>query len=361
MQIGIVGLPYSGKTTLFQTLTETHQDTEALAKRHTNQAVVKVPDERLDRLTEIFKPKKQVNASIDIIDMAGVQRGETAGSAFTSNYISKIRTNDAIIHVVRCFEDETVPHIEGSIDMVRDVKLFEEEFIFSDMAFLENRFERLEKDMRNPKSRDRAAKELEYMKKWNDTLQQETPLRELDYDQNEKYYVKNYQPLTAKPLIIALNLSEKDVKNSSELVEKVNTEISGKNVTVEPFFAKIEMELSQLEDKEKQIFMQEYGLKESPLNRMIRSAYDLLGLQSFFTVGDDECRAWTINKGMNAQEAAGEIHTDFYNKFIRAEVVNYDQFIEQGSMAKCRDAGLLRLEGKDYIVQDGDIINVRHG
>lgn len=360
MQIGIVGLPFSGKTTLFQTLTETHLDPEALAKRDSNQAIVKVPDERLDKLTEMYNPKKKVNATIEIVDVAGVQKAEQ-GSMFNTQFLTKVRTNDAIIHVVRGFEDDMVPHIENSIDIIRDIQTFEDEFIFSDMAFLEKRFEKLEKELKKGKDKDKLLREKAAMEKWNEALQNEMPIRELDLSDDEQWYVKNYQPLSAKPLMIALNLSESDVDKSDGILAKVKDKVKGKNFRVEPFFAKIEMELSQLDDEEKNMFMDEYGLKESPLNRMIRGAYDLLGLQSFFTVGEDECRAWTIKKGMNAQESAGVIHTDFYNKFIRAEVVAYDDYVEHGSMAACRDKGLVRLEGKEYIVKDGDIINVRHG
>jgi ribosome-binding ATPase YchF (GTP1/OBG family) len=211
------------------------------------------------------------------------------------------------------------------------------------------------------KNKDMMIKEKEYIQRWSEALQNETPLRDLDMSEDEMRYARNYQPLSAKPLLIALNLDENDIKKSDEIVESVRSKFSGKNVKIEPFFAKIEIELSQLSPDEKEMFMGEYGLTESALSRLIRSAYDLLGLQSFFTVGEDECRAWTIKKGMTAQEAAGVIHTDFYNKFIRAEVVGYHDFIECGSFAKCKEKGHFRLEGKEYIVKDGDILHVRHG
>lgn len=361
MQIGVAGLPYSGKTTLFQTLTDIHLDAAAVQKRETNLAMVKVPDTRLDILTEIFKPKKKVNATIEFADFVGVQRADRASAQFNTQFLNKIRTNDAIIHVVRGFDDEALPHVEGSINLLRDIKLLEEEFIFADFSFIENRFEKLEKDMTKQKSKDEAKKELEVMQRWHAHLERELPLREIDAQPEEIKYFKNYQPLSAKPLLIALNLDEADVSRAGEITAEVWKAIAGEKIRIEPFFAKIEMELSQLEPEEKEIFMKEYGLTESPLNRMIRGAYDLLGLQSFFTVGDDECRAWTIKKGMNAQEAAGAIHTDFYNKFIRAEVVGYNDFISAGTLAKCRDKGMLRLEGKEYVVADGDILNIRHG
>jgi GTP-binding protein YchF len=262
--------------------------------------------------------------------------------------------------VVR-FRDESVPHVEGDIDMVRDIRTLEEEFLFADMAFVENRFEKIEKDMKKPKAKDAAIKERSIMEKWNEALQNETPLRQLDMTDDEKQYVKNYQPLTAKPLLIALNLDENDIDKSSQIVADINAQLDMKNVKIEPFFAKIEMELMNLAEDEKSMFMEDYGLKESALSRLIRSAYDLLGLQSFFTVGEDECRAWTIRKGNTAQEAAGTIHTDFYNKFIRAEVVAYKDFMDNGSFAKCKENGVFRLEGKEYIVQNGDILHVRHG
>lgn len=361
MQIGIVGLAYSGKTTLFQTLSQIHIDPAAMQKKDANQAIVKVPDKRLDKLTEIFNPKKQINATIEILDMAGMQKADTPGQQFTPQFLTKVRPNDALIHVVRGFDDDAVPHIEGSIDIMRDIKTLEEEFIFTDLAFIENRYDKIEKDMKRPKTKDQATKEKEIMDKWNEALQEEIPLRDLDMSAEEQALAKNYQPLSAKPMMIALNFSESDVEQSKKIVDDIKSKIKGKNISVEPFFAKIELELSQLDEEEKQVFMDEYGLTDSPLDRMIAGAYNLLGLQSFFTVGEDECRAWTIKKGMNAQESAGAIHTDFYNKFIRAEVVGYDEFIEAGSLAKCKEQGKLRLEGKEYVVEDGDILNIRHG
>jgi ribosome-binding ATPase len=361
MQIGIVGLPYSGKTTFFQTLTETLLSPDALQKRDANQAVIKVQDERLDKLTAIFNPKKKINATIEIVDLVGLQKGDHSSQTFSTNFISKVKTNDALIHVVRGFRDESVPHVEGDIDMVRDIRTLEEEFLFADMAFVENRFEKIEKDMKKPKAKEIAIKEKAVMEKWNEALQNETPLRQLDMTDEDKHYVKNYQPLTAKPLLIALNLDEDDIANSEDIVKEINSKLEMKNVKIEPFFAKIEMELMNLPQDEKAVFMEEYGLSESALSRLIRSAYDLLGLQSFFTVGEDECRAWTIRKGENAQQAAGTIHTDFFNKFIRAEVVAYDEFISNGSFAKCKENGVFRLEGKEYVVQNGDILHVRHG
>lgn len=361
MQIGIVGLPYTGKTTLFQTLTQIHLDAAAMQKRETNQAMVKVPDKRLDALTGIFNPKKKVNAVIEIVDLVGVQKGDSSSSQFNSQFMSKVKTNDALLHVVRGFADESVPHIEGSVDILRDIRILEDEFLLADLAFVEGRFEKLEKEMMKQKNKEEAKKEIEAMHRWQAALDAGTPLREIEMTEDDLKYLRNYQPLTAKPLLIAINLDESDVAKSSEILKMVNDSLKGNKVKAEPFFAKIEMELSQLADDEKAVFMDEYGLTDSPLDRMIAGAYELLGLQSFFTVGEDETRAWTIKKGMTAQDAAGVIHTDFYNKFIRAEVAGYDDFMNEGTLAKCKDKGLLRLEGKEYICKDGDILNIRHG
>ena len=361
MQIGIVGLPFSGKTTFFHTLTETHVDAGALQKRDTNQAVVKVPDKRLDEFTAIFNPKRKVNASIEFVDIVGVQKGDHSSASFTSLFLTKVRTNDALIHIVRGFEDDSIPHIEGSIDIARDIKILDEELLFADLAFVENRLEKLEKDLMKQKIKDVALKEKEVFIKWQNFLQTEKPLRELDFSEEEMRLVRNYQPLTAKPLLIALNLDESDINRRDEIVQTLKQKLNLKNVSIEPFFAKIELELAELPPDEKIEFMKEYGFTDSALSRLIRSAYKLLDLQSFFTVGEDECRAWTIRKGMNAQEAAGVIHTDFFSKFIRPEVVAYQDFISCGTFAKCKEKGHFRLEGKEYIVKDGDILHVRHG
>ncbi len=361
MKIGIVGLPFSGKTTFFQTITGAELYSETTHKKEDKIGVVKVPDERLDKLYNIFNVGKKINATIEVVDMAGMQSGDGSSQTFTPNQIGKIKTNDALLFVVRGFHDESVPHIEGSIDMVRDVRTLDDEFMLADMTFIESRLEDVEKEMKSPKQKAAAQKKKEILEKWNDALQNDTPLRDINMGEEETKLAKNYQPLTAKPLLVALNLDEDAVDKSEGITKRISDEITGESVKIAPFFAKIEMELSQLDEEEKDSFMKEYGIEESALNRLIRTAYDLLGLQSFFTIGEDECRAWTIKKGATAQEAAGAVHTDFYDKFIRAEVVSYDEFIKRGSVAKCKEDGVFRLEGKDYIVRDGDIIEIRHG
>lgn len=359
MQIGIVGLPLSGKTTLFQTLTKTHLDPSTLAKGETHQAVIKVPDERLDKLYDIFKPKRKVNATIEIVDVVGLQKGETGSPQFTNNFLSKVKTNDALVQVVRLFENEFAPHPFGSIDMMRDINTFETEFIVSDLSIVENRLDKIKKQIQKTQD-ENLKKEIPVLEKCLEYLNKEIPLRDADLTKDEIRILRAYQLLTLKPMLIALNLDESLINKEDEFFNILIKKKLSKNTRVLAFYGKIEMELSELSDEEAKEFMKEYGIKESALTKLIREAYDLLGLQSFFTVGEDEVRAWTIRKGMNAQEAAGEIHTDFYNKFIRAEVVHYDDFIKYGSFAKAKEFGAWRLEGKEYIVKDGDILTIRH-
>ena len=359
MQIGIVGLPFCGKSALFQTITKTHLDPGVIAKGEFHQSVIKVPDKRLDELTAIFNPKKKVNAAIEFVDVAGLQKGDSGSAQFTTNFLSRVKTNDALVQVVRLFENELVPHPEGSINMMRDLNTFETEFIISDLALLENRIDKIKKQILKTQD-DNLKRELPLLEKCYETLQEEKPLRSLHLTRDELKLLKTYQLLTVKPMLIALNFDETQGKETEKYLEQLVKSKLDTNTKVIVFFGKIEQEMSELPEEDAAVFMKEYGIKESALNSLIRAAYDLLRLQSFFTVGEDECRAWTIRKGMNAQEAAGEIHTDFFNKFIRAEVVHYTDFITAGSFAKAKEIGNWRLEGRDYIVNDGDIISVRH-
>jgi GTP-binding protein YchF len=360
MQIGIVGLPFSGKSTLFQTITKTHIDPAALTKAETHHAVVKVPDGRLEKLSAIFSPKRTVNASIEFVDVVGLKKGESGSTQFTTNFLSNVKTNDALVQVVRLFANHAVPHPDGSIDAMRDIASFETEFILSDLAVVETRIDRIKKQVM--KTQDAQLKlELPVLEKCHHALESEKPLREVEFTKEELVLLKTYQLLTIKPMLIALNLDESQRGEAANYVKVVTEKKEGKNTRAVSFFGKIEMEMSELSDDEARLFMDEYGIKESALNTLIREAYSLLGLRSFFTVGEDECRAWTIRNGMNAQEAAGVIHSDFFNKFIRAEVVHYDHFVvHDGSFAKAKEAGHWRLEGKEYPVKDGDIISIRH-
>jgi GTP-binding protein YchF len=359
MQIGIVGLPFAGKSTLFQTITKTHLDPTALTKAEAHQAIVKVPDPRLDRLSGLFNPKRTIAATIEFVDVAGLKKGETGSTQFTTNFLTNVKTNDALVQVVRAFAEETVPHPDGSIDVARDIASFETEFILSDMAILETRIERINKQL--AKTQDPQMKrELPVLEKCLQVLQGGKPLRGAGLSPQEEQLLKTYQLLSIKPMLIAVNFSESQRSTAAGLVTQVGAALPSGTPLI-PFFGKIEMELSELADEEAKAFMEEYGIRESALDALIRESYALLGLQSFFTVGEDECRAWTIRRGMTAQESAGVIHSDFFNKFIRAEVVGYDPFIDLGgSFAKAKEAGQWRLEGKEYIVKDGDIISVRH-
>jgi GTP-binding protein YchF len=361
MQIGIVGLPYSGKSTLFQTITKTHLDASAIGKNETHQSVIKVPDERLDRLAEIFCPQKTTRATIDLVDVVGLKKGDSGSTQFTSNFLGTVKTNEVLVQVVRLFEDHAIPHPEGSIDMVRDFRSFETEFILSDLFILENRIEKITKQIQKSGGNDLLKRELPALKKSYDILHSEQPLREAELSSEDLFILKSYQLLTLKPMLIALNLDENQREDTERLVESARRVKAGKNTKVLSFHGKIEMEMSALSDEDAELFMSGYGIKESALHMLIREAYDLLGLQSFYTVGEDECRAWTIKKGMTAQEAAGVVHSDFFNKFIRAEVVGYDDFIQHGgSFPRVKENGVWRLEGKEYVVQEGDILSIRH-
>ena len=352
MQLGIVGLPFSGQSTLFQAITKTHLDPTAAAKGDTHVGVVKVPDERLDRCSALFKPKSTVYATIEFVDVAGLKKGASGTAQFTTGFLSAVKTNDALIQVVRLFQDDADP--------LRDVATFETEFILADMAVIEPRLEKIRKQIGRGND-DLMKKELPVLEKCLALLQEEKPLRNEDFSAEELHLLKTYQLLSLKPMLIALSLDESQQAVMAEETARVAAAKAGLRTRVIAFFGKIDMEISELSADEARVFLDEYGIKESALSTLIREAYALLGLQSFLTVGEDECRAWTIRTGMTAQEAAGVIHSDFVNKFIRAEVVSYDDFIAaEGSFAKAKEAGHWRLEGKTYVVQDGDILNIRH-
>ncbi len=361
MQLGIVGLPFSGKSTLFQAITKTHLDAAAIGKTEAHLGVVKVPDERLDRCTALFSPKSTVHASIEFVDVAGLQKGASGTAQFTTSFLSAVKSNDALIQVVRLFSNDAVPHPDGSIDPLRDVTTLETEFILADMAVVESRVEKIHRQIGRGND-EQIKKELPVLEKCLTLLQQEKPLRNEDLSPEELHILKTYQLLSLKPMLIALSLDESQQPIMEEEVCRVAAAKAGLRTRVVAFFGKIDMEISELSGDEARVFLDEYGIKESALDTLIREAYALQGLQSFLTVGEDECRAWTIRIGMSAQEAAGVIHSDFVNKFIRAEVVHYDDFIAaEGSFAKAKAAGHWRLEGKNYVVKDGDILNIRHG
>ena len=360
MQLGIVGLPFSGKTTLFQAVTKTHLDPASASRSDAHLGIAKVPDERLDRCAALFNPKSTVHATIEFVDVAGLKKGASGTTQFTTGFLSAVKNNDALIQVVRLFHDEAVPHPDGSIDPLRDVATFETEFLLADMAVLESRVEKIHKQMGRLHD-EQLKRELPVLEKCLALVQAEKPLRNEELSKEELHILKTYQLLSLKPMLIALSFDESQLAIVDDEVSRVAAAKAGLRTRVGAFFGKIDMEMSELSGEEARMFMSEYGIRESALDTLIREAYALLGLQSFLTVGEDECRAWTVRAGATAQEAAGVIHSDFVQKFIRAEVVHYDDFISAGgSFAKAKEAGHWRLEGKGYVVRDGDILNIRH-
>ncbi len=359
MQIGLVGLQYSGKTTLFNTLAGIEEDPAATMKEDAVIEVVKVPDERLDKCSDIYNPKKQVNATIEIFDFPGLRKSDDGKLKITSNFLNSVRNNDALIYVIRQFTDDSVLHPLNNIDPLSDILFLETEFLFSDIAFFENRIEKVKKDVAKSKD-EKLKRELPVLEKCLAHLEEEKPLRTLNLDENELKALTGYQLLSRKKVIVAINFDEESMDKVDSIISEVREGLADSETAIIPFFAKVEYELAQLDEDDRATFMEDYGIKESALEKILRTSYKVLGLQSFFTVGEDECRAWTIKEGYTAQQSAGVIHTDFFNKFIRAEVVHYDHFMEHGSIAKCKDAGVWRLEGKEYVVKDGDILNIRH-
>jgi GTP-binding protein YchF len=360
MQIGIVGLPFSGKSTLFQTLTRSHLDDAAAHGRHTNAAMVKVPDERVNKLGEFFQPRKLVFTSIEFVDVVGLKKGDRDSTQFTGTFLASVKTNDALLHVVRTFDDPLYPHPEGSIDPARDIRILETEFLLADMAMVESRLDKLRRQVQKVHD-DRSKAELKVLEQCSAWLEKEKPLRTLELDSNDKKIIRGFQFLTEKPLLVLLNLADDQIGEAEQKAAAIQKDFGDSKIMVDSFVGKIEMELAMMSDEDAELFMADYGIKESALKRIIQSAHRLLGLICFLTAGDDECRAWTIKEGMNAQEAAGAIHTDLMNRFIRAEVVHFDDFVSNGSMATCKEKGQWRLEGREYIVKDGDILTIRHG
>ena len=360
MKIGIVGLPFSGKTTLFNALTGAHVDTTSYSggKDEAHQSTIKVPDERVEKLTEIFQPKKKIPATIDYIDLGGLSTSEQKKQGFSDNFLGQIRTVDAILVVVRAYEDDNVPHPLNTIDPVRDLAYIESEFILSDLAIIENRMQRLQRTLRAQKN-DQDVREYNLLEKFKDQLENEQPLRCMSMTADEELIVRGYQFLTLKPHIIVANISEQDISEEQKIISQFSEKAKFPKTSTVCISSQIEMEIQQLSEEEAEIFRSDLGLTDSAMSRLIRASYDLLGLLSFFTVGSDEVRAWTITHNTKAPQAAGEIHSDIERGFIRAEVVHYDDFIQRGTLNQCKTDGVLRLEGKEYIVKDGDIISFR--
>lgn len=356
MEIGIVGLPYSGKTTLFSTLLK-HKPADPGAKQSTERGIVKVPDERLDKLTGMFNPKKKVNSVIDYIKVPGLESDGDKPQGLPVQFIANLKTVEAILVMVRDFENEYYPHPFDSVSPERDIEFIHGEFLLSDLLIVESRVEKLEKMVMKIKN-DRDIRELALMHRLKERLELEKPIREMELSEDEKKMLKGYQFLTAKSLLYVINIAEENISNAAEIEKRLQKYVTP-NCAMTTLSAEIEKEISELGEEDAAVFMEDLGIKEPALAKLIRASYELLGLISFFTVGEDECRAWTIKKGTKAQQAAGVIHSDLEKGFIRAETVHYDDLIAQGSLNACKDKGLLRLEGKEYLVKDGDVLNIR--
>jgi GTP-binding protein YchF len=359
LRAGLIGFPASGKTALFQLLTSVHEAPRSGGRSEAHVGVARVPDERLDRLTAMFNPRKRVPATVEFADIAGAAAARTGAQALLD--VAPFRNADALLHVVRMFRDPAVPHPAGSVDPARDVRTMEDEVILADLGVVERRLERLEKDLKKAGTPD-LKKEHDVLLRCRAALEEGRPLRALQLDPDDAKRLRGFQFLSAKPLLLVLNLDEADLPRAEHAVELAGLQqfMSGAATRAVPICAKIELEIAQLDAADAAAFMADLELHESGLDRVIRASYDLLGYISFFTVGEDECRAWSIPRGTPAVLAAGEIHTDISRGFIRAEVVHYDALVLRGSLAACREHGELRLEGKDYIVLDGDVINFRH-
>ena len=363
MKLGIVGLPIVGKSTLFNSLTKAGAESAnyPFCTIDPNVGVVTVPDERLNVLGEMYHTKKIIPAAIEFVDIAGLVKGASKGEGLGNQFLANIREVDAIVHVVRCFENSNIVHVDGSINPLRDIETINLELIFSDLEILERRISKVSKVARNDKS---AAKELGLLNKVKAHLEDgklAKTFEEVD-DEEEQAWLESYNLLTYKPVIYAANVSEDDLADdaaNNEGVQAVREYAKGEQSEVFVVCAEIEAEISELDDDEKKMFLEDLGLKESGLEKLIKASYKLLGLISYLTAGEPEVRAWTITEGTKAPQAAGKIHSDFERGFIRAEVVSYDDLIACGSHTAAKEKGLIRLEGKDYVVKDGDIMLFR--
>jgi hypothetical protein len=366
MKVGIVGLPQVGKTTIFKLLTQGRVDTSSWGSgRDAHIGIAHVPDERVDRLAEIVRPKKTTYATVEYVDLPGLSRGEgkaaLQGQAKEmSTYLNSLKNIDTLLHVVRAFEDPNLPHVEGAVDPLRDIGLFELELIFSDLAIVEKRLERLSKDLKKAKSSE-LEMENEVLERFKTALESEQPLRELELTPEEDKRIRGFTFLSAKPILLVINVGDQDASKIPNVVEEfgLQKQSSMSNVAITAVCGKIESEIAALPPEDARMFMEDLGISGSALDRIIQNSYHLLGVFSFYTAGEPEVRAWTIPRNTTAVQAAGAIHTDIENGFIKAEVVSFEDMVELGTFQAAKAKGVLRLEGKEYRVREGDVILFR--
>lgn len=358
---GIVGLPNVGKSTLFNAITNQKilAENYPFATIEPNVGVVTVPDERMDKLKSMYEPNKFIPTAYEFTDIAGLVKGASKGEGLGNKFLSHIREVDAIVEVVRCFDNGKIIHVDGNVDPIRDIETINLELIISDLDIINNRLEKVSKKARTTKDKDSLI-EVEALEKAKESLEKNIPLRSIEFSEEEEKVLKSYSFLTIKPIIYLANIDEDELgKEDNDYVKTVKEYAKAENSKVVSLCAKVEEDLSELEKDDKKEMLEALGIENSGLDKLITATYDILGLATYFTVGKDEVRAWTFKKGMNAKKCAGIIHTDFEKGFIRAEVISYNDLIEYGSELQVKEAGKARLEGKDYLMQDGDICHFR--